>query len=300
MKNFFNLALIFAAILSIGSCKSETAENRIAMHTLIQIRAEGFNSKSAVEESFNRIAELEKIFEEDLNRIESNADKFVEIHSETFELLEESQKISEETQGSWDITIGSALKIWDFDQAKIPSEDQISQAKNLVDFKNLTLDKKNQRAKISRAGVKLDLGGIAKGFAADEVRKIFDQYQIRSGLIQIGASTICAVGKKSDGSKWKIGLKNPRDTSKILRTIELEDQTISTSGDYEKFFISEGIRYHHILDPKTCAPVQNGIASVSVIVPNSMSHAGLISDAYSTASFVNKKKVFETIVIEGS
>lgn len=282
----------------LGSCKSEVVENRLAMHTLITLRASGFRADAAIEESFARIEELEKIFESDLRSIESNPREFVEIHPETFEILEQSQKISAQTRGAWDITIGSAKAIWDFDQHLIPTDSEIERVKNLVGFENLQLDKNLQRAKILRDGIKLDLGGIAKGFAADEVRKIFSKHGIRSGLIQIGVSTICAVGRKHDGSKWKIGLKNPREPEKILQTIELEDQTLSTSGDYEKFFIADGIRYHHILDPKTCAPVRNGIASVSVIMPNSIAHAGLISDAYSTASCVTGEKFFETIIIK--
>ncbi len=296
MKRIIFFGLILAAIFFM-SCRQEeieTSENQIAMHTLISIRAIGIDSKLAVDKSFERIHELETIFKEDLTKIETNSGKFVDVHDETFKLLEISQKISQDTNGAFDVTIGAALSIWDFKEEKIPSPEEIDAAKNLIGFNKLKLDKKNHRVMIIRDGIKLGFGAIGKGFAADEVRKIFDEYNIISGLIKIGASTISAVGKKSDGSKWTVGIKNPRDVENIIEVVELEDQTISTSGDYEKFFIRDGVRYHHILDPKTCMPVQNGISSVYVIVPNSVDNAGSISDAYSTACFVTGEQVYQT------
>ena len=300
LKQFLFFVMILATIF-LTSCMQEieTSENRIAMHTLISIRAVGIDSKIAVDRSFERIHELETIFKEDLTKIETNSGKFVDVHDETFKLLEISQKISQDTNGAFDITIGAANSIWNFEQKKIPTLKEINSAKNLIGFNKLKLDKKNHRVMIIRDGVKLDLGGIAKGFAADEVRKIFNKYQIHSGLIQMGASTISAVGKKSDGSKWTVGIKNPRDVENILEVIELDNQTISTSGDYEKFFILDGVRYHHILDPKTCMPVQNGISSVSVIVPNSVDNAGSVADAYSTACFITGEKVYQTKIFYG-
>lgn len=122
--------------------------------------------------------------------------------------------------------------------------------------------------------MKINLGGIAKGYGADVARKIFADKNIQSGMIDFGTSTIYAVGKK------KIGIKNPRADS-LAEIVELEDVALSTSGDYEKFFIANGRRYHHIINPKTCAPAESENFSVSVI-----HDSATVADILSTAAFV--------------
>ena len=140
-------------------------------------------------------------------------------------------------------------------------------------------------------GVKINLGGIAKGYGVDLARKIFAEKNIQSGLIDFGTSTIYAVGKK------KIGIKNPR-ANELAAVVEVENAALSTSGDYEKFFIVDNRRYHHIIDPKTCAPVENQISSVSVVVDGREKNCAMFADILSTAVFVMGRDRAEVFLIK--
>ena len=133
---------------------------------------------------------------------------------------------------------------------------------------------------IDLAGVKINLGGVGKGYGVDIVREIFSEHGITDGLIDFGTSSIFAFGKK------KIGIKNPRNDNELAQVIELENCALSTSGDYEQFFIVDSRRYHHIINPKTCLPTDNGIASVSVIVSGDVKSCGACADILSTAILV--------------
>ena len=140
---------------------------------------------------------------------------------------------------------------------------------------------------LKKSGMSIDLGGIAKGFAADEVLRIYKKYNIKDGLINLGSSSIYAVGKNDNNHTWSIGIKHPRNESSgnYLGIIKLSDESLSTSGDYERYFIKDGKRYHHILNSATGYPVDNGIMSVSVIVDGSVSDNSMLADILSLTVF---------------
>lgn len=281
MKIFW---LTICAALLIGGCGAPSTCERteILMGTFVTLKAEGFNAKAAVDKSFARIAELEENIRVDVQRLEDAAGNgaFVKISPDVYRILETAQIYSDLTGGAFDVTIGAAVELWSIgtDKARVPSADELAGVKNFVGREHLHL--RGGTAYLDKRGVKLNLGGVAKGYGVDLARKIFARHGVTSGLIDFGTSTIFAVGKK------RIGIKNPRATDELAEVVELENAALSTSGDYEKFFVVDGRRYSHIIDPATCAPADKGVASVSVVVDGDIDDCATVADILSTAAFV--------------
>lgn len=281
MKKFLSLIILMTFLF--GGCGVTTCErSEILMGTVITLKATGSDAQAVIDESFTRIAELEENIYADVKKIEESAGngEFVEISTEVYEMLEIAQKYSELTDGAFDVTCGAAVDLWGIGtkNPRVPTNEEIAAVKNFVGREYLHLH--NGKAQLDLRGVKINLGGIAKGYGVDLARKIFAEYGIRDGLIDFGNSTIFAIGKK------KIGIKNPDDPSKLAKIVEIKDCAISTSGDYEKFFIVEGRRYAHIIDPKTCAPADSGISSISVVISDDIKNCATVADIFSTAFFV--------------
>ena len=283
MKKLLTAILI---VLLLGGCgKSEQIErSEIAMHTIITLKANGSSARKAIDQSFRRIAELEKIFDVDTKKMNAAAGngEFIQVNRETFEMLELAREFHDRTDGAFDVTLGAAIELWNFgdENPRVPRGAEIEEVKSRVGFEHLKLRAEDCSVNTDRAGVSINFGGIAKGYAADEVRKIFVENGIDDGLIDFGTSTLFAVGKKN------VGLKKPSKPDELIDVIELENAALSTSGDYMKFFIVDGRRYHHIIDPRTCAPVENGISAVSVVVDGDLENCCAIADILSTAIFV--------------
>ena len=292
MKKFL-LAIIFVTCALISGCNSSTCErSEILMGTVVTLKAEGWNAKTVIDESFVQIAKLEENIFADVKNIEDSAGNgdFVKISPEVYEILVTAQKYSKLTDGAFDVTIGAAVDLWGIGTKNphVPTVEELASVKNFVGYKHLHL--KNGKAYLDLRGVKINLGGIAKGYGVDLARKIFAEYGIKSGLIDFGNSTIFAVGKK------KIGIKNPDEPGKLSEIVELENCAISTSGNYEKFFIADNRRYHHIIDPKTCKPVDNEISSISVVTDTNIKNCAMVADILSTAFFVTGRKRAEEIL----
>ena len=258
------------------------ARSEKVMGTLLTLKADGENAKLAIDESFNKIAALVEHIKSDTAKLNAAAaGEYIPINRDTFEMIKISQRYSEQTGGAFDATVGAAIELWKSARKikTLPSEVDIDNAKSRVGFRHLHLRDSDNSVMLDREGVKLDFGGIAKGYAVDLARRTFIEHGIGNGLIDFGSSTICALGSK------KIGLKNPRGGG-VDQVVELQDGVISTSGDYERFFELGGRRYHHIIEPKTCLPVDNGIASVSVAVAGDVEYCATVADILSTSVFV--------------
>ena len=288
MKKFFT-ALFLMAVLFLFGCGNENfsyERTEKVMGTLVTLKATGKNAKIAVDESFEKIFEFVEKVKVDVKNLNDGAGngKFVEISPEVFEVLKISQRYSAETDGAFDVTIGAAVDLWkNAKKTKIlPSDEEINAVKNLVGYEHLHLDEKNCSAYIDTAGMKINLGGVGKGYGVDISRKIFEKNKIADGLINFGTSTIYAFGKKN------IGIKNPRAEG-LVEVVEVEDAAISTSGDYENFFEIDGKRYHHIINPKTCNPAENEIGSSTVIISRETENCGTVADILSTANFIQAK-----------
>ena len=174
------------------------------------------------------------------------------------------------------------MRLWDFHRKVKPSDIEIRENIKFVNYKNIIINKEKSTVFLRKKGMMIDLGGIAKGYAADMAVEILKKNNIGSGIVAI-AGDIVTFGKNPDGNKWNIGIADPRknnDSDKILAKIALSDKAISTSGDYQRFFIIDGQRFHHLLDPKTGYPADT-CRSVSIVAGK-----GIYADAFSTAVFV--------------
>ena len=281
------LAVLMTAIF-ISGCGNESSTHyertEKIMGTLVTLKAQGKNSQVAVDESFDKIFALVDNIQADVKKLNESAGsgEFVKVSHDVFAILKLSQHYSELTDGAFDVTVGAAVDLWRNarQSGTLPSPEELDSVKKLVGYKHLLLNEADQSAKPDLAGMKVNLGGVGKGYGADIARKIFEKYKISDGLIDFGTSTIYAFGEK------KIGIKNPRNVNEIARIIKLENAALSTSGDYEQFFMVRDRRCHHIINPKTCSPTDNGIASVSVMISGNVENCGAVADISSTAVLV--------------
>lgn len=299
-KLIYVLGVSILLTLSLSAC-SKVSENKayeknfITMDTPMKLTAYGPNAQKAVDESIQKLYELNDmasstISSSDVSKINNAAGKnYVKVHPEIIKMLVASQKYSKLSNGAWDITVGPLINLWGIgtDKAKVPSEDEIKSKLPLVGYEKIIIDEKNSSVMLKESGMSIDLGGIAKGFAADEVLKIYKKYNIKDGLINLGSSSIYAVGKSENSHPWSIGIKNPRNeiAGNYLGIIKASDEALSTSGDYERYFIKDGKRYHHILNPSTGYPVDNGIMSVTVMVSGDVADNSMLADIMSLTVF---------------
>lgn len=196
---------------------------------------------------------------------------------EILKLIETATKISRDTNGAFDITVYPLIELWGFytDTPSLPADEKIKNALSDVNFKNLIFY--NGKLTKHKKGVAIDLGGIAKGYAIKEAARVLKGQGVNSAVIDAGGD-VYVLGKK--GNKlWRIGIKNPRAEG-LLGYLEAEDLAVVGSGDYERFFIKDGKRYHHIMNPRTGYPAQ-GLSGITVIYPDPV-----IADAWATALFV--------------
>ena len=205
---------------------------------------------------------------------------------ETAEVSDELQKIfqlAEDSGGAFDPTIGKIIRLWDIDgeNPHVPEQSELDELLKDVGYEKVSLD--GDKVTLEK-GATLDLGATGKGIGCDVVADFLKtQTEVSGMILNLGGSSVMAYGEKPDGSDWKVALTDPRDTEgDYLGAITLNGgEFLSTSGDYEKYFMEDGKRYHHILDPKTGYPVWNGLDSVTVICDS-----GLLADGLSTACFV--------------
>ncbi|ADU26355.1 FAD:protein FMN transferase [Ethanoligenens harbinense] len=251
----------------------------------IDLFAEAADALAMAEKRVREIDDCMSVFKPDSDIFRLNAfagRKAVELHPETLALLALAKTIHAESRGAFDITVRPLTKLWAIEKNRetVPAEREIARARKLVDSRKLVCDAKHARAFLKRSGQAVDLGGIAKGYAADEVKRILSENGVQNALINLGGN-IAAVGTRPDGSPWHIGIQNPAAArGTYIAVLSIADCSVVTSGSNERFFIRDGVRYHHILDPRTGWPVQNGLLSVTVVCRRSV-----IADALSTALF---------------
>lgn len=290
-KKLIFFSILLALLIFLSACNNnsdlpEASDNAFLMDTLVQMRAHGEMSDLAVEESMDRIKEIEELMSKtiessDIYQLNHNPQTKLEINSSTMEVLKRSKEFAVMTEGDFDPTIGALVELWGIgsSDAAVPSEAELETALASTGYQHLNLE--SNSAEITRPGVKLDLGAIAKGYAADEVKKIVQKHDIEHAFVNLGGNVL-VIGNKVDGSPWKIGIQDPREgRGNVMAIVDAIDLTIVTSGNYERYFEENGKLYHHILDPKTGYPSENNLLSVSIISKNSFD-----ADALSTAIYV--------------
>jgi len=192
----------------------------------------------------------------------------VKVDEEVFNLVERAQRISELTQGAFDLSYGSLDKsFWNFDQnmKQLPSKELAKNAVHLINFKNIILDRTSGTVFLVEKGMRIGFGGIGKGYAADQAKKLLVKEGFMNGVVN-ASGDMCAWGKRADGEDWTVGISNPDFPRDILSEFSLNDSAVATSGNYEKFVIIDGQKYSHTIHPKTGFPI-HGIKSVTVFAP---------------------------------
>ena len=227
----------------------------------------------------------------------------VVVDLELFNLIKRSKKISTITDGAFDISYASMDKIWIFDQRNInmPSEKLILSSVSKINYENIILNENENSVFLKEKGMKIGFGGIGKGYAANKARYLMIQMGIDNGMVNAGGDLI-AWGNGMNNKKWRVGIADPKKENEFISWLEIQDQAIVTSGDYERYLIIDDIRYSHIIDPRTGYP-SIGIKSVTVICPDAE-----LADALATSVFVlgskkgldliNQMEGFECIIVD--
>ncbi|HLK21691.1 MAG TPA: FAD:protein FMN transferase [Bryobacteraceae bacterium] len=195
----------------------------------------------------------------------------VHITPELFQLLSACVEYSRQSEGAFDITVGPLMRVWGFYKGSghLPHRAEVWGALNKIGWRNIILDPAHLTVKFANPSLELDPGGIGKGYAVDRIVQILKDNGIRQALVSGGGSSIYALGAPPGEKGWKLDIKNPRKTEETIESVYLKDLSMSTSGNYEKFFYAEGKMYSHIMDPRTGYPSQ-GMLSTSVIAPRTL------------------------------
>src|SRR2546422_1154413 len=287
--------LCFAALLSSPALAASPDqifyESRPAMGTSFEVYLYAPNRERAsqlFEAAFDEIERVEAALSNyrsssELSRINANAANApVVTDPEVFALLERAFVYSRESDGPFDVTVGKLMKAWGFFRGAghYPSSEELARAREQTGWQRVRLDQRTRSVLFLAQGIELDLGGIGKGYALDCVARVLREAGVTAALISSGSSSIYAIGAPPGQAGWPVRVSDPLDRTRILSTILLKDQSLATSGNYEKFFQLSGRTYCHIMDPGTGRPVE-GMLQTSVIAPEATD-----SDALSTAVFV--------------
>jgi thiamine biosynthesis lipoprotein len=258
------------------------------MGTLAEITAVAVSdgvAQDAVTAGFQEIRRLEELFStwlptSELSGVNAAAGRdFVAVSHETFELLERSIEISELTRGAFDITVGPAVRLWKVTEAdRHPTPLELEITAQYVDYHLLRLDAETQAVLLQKPGMQLDVGGIGKGYAAERAVAVMKKAGATGALVAISGD-FRIFGHRGDGSAWPVGIQDPRHPDKVLITLESVDEAVSTSGDYERFFFKDGVRYHHILDPTTLMPARR-CQSVTIVGSDATTADGLATGVF--------------------
>jgi len=290
------LSLLASLALLLSGClhplpPSEAIVKRVQMQmgTLVTITAVAGTeevAQAAITAGFREINRLEQLLStwiatSDLSRVNQAAGRGpVPVSPETLTTVRRSLEVGELTGGAFNIAIGPAVDAWGIaGEPRVPTETELASLRKLVDLSRVRLDEQSSTIFLTLPGMRLDVGGIGKGFAADRAVEAMQAAGAMAGVVALSGD-IKTFGQMPDGRPFLFGIQHPRQEGGILAEVELRDEAISTAGDYEMVFERDGIRYHHILDPQTLKPAR-GCQSVTVIAKE-----GVVADGLDTGIFV--------------
>lgn len=273
MTKVIRIVMLFAVMLSLSGCGEEKPykETQFLMDTVVEITAYGPNAQSAVKEAFSEFKRIDQISnrynpESEISRINQSAGKDkMTVSAELIDIIAQSIISSRESSGSFDITIGALTELWGVGHKDeyVPSDEEIKIAQSLVGYEMLQVNPAVRSIFLPRAGMLLDVGGIAKHYAMDKAISALKARGVQSALLNAGGD-ISVIGTRPDGQPWRIGVQHPRKNDSLIAKATLSNwNTVETSGDYQRYFIKNGVRYSHILDPKT-GKQPTEIASISI------------------------------------
>ena len=282
--------LLCAGCAAYGAVQEEPASLQFfSMDTVMTVNAYGPSGEDGVQAARDAVNRLDGLLsrtdpDSQISQLNAHAGDgtAVAVDPDTAELLSFAQSVSQLLPGDFDVTIAPVMDAWGFttEARHVPSAAELSAALALVDGSQLEVDADNATARLLQAGMEVDLGAVAKGFAAGKAEEALREAGVERATIDLGGN-VTVIGTRPDGNPWRVAVKDPQNTDSYLCVLELEDVTLSTSGGYERYFEEGGVRYHHIIDPKTGYPADSGLQSVTVVTANHV-----LADALSTALFV--------------
>lgn len=263
--------------------------SQMLMGTLVFVTAVAPTEAAAKQAAGEGLAEIRRLEElwstwiptSELSRVNAAAGKTaVQVSPETYELVRRSLEIGEWTGGAFNVAIGPAVEAWAFyEQPKVPSDRELEEVRGQTDPRHVRLDPTARTILLSRPGMHLDVGGIGKGYAADLAAEVMRRAGATGAVVALSGD-IKTFGRMPEGKPFLFGIDHPRRRDAILAALTLENEAVSTAGDYQRYFMQDGVRYHHILDPATLRPAR-GCQSVTVVAKE-----GILADGLDTGLFV--------------
>lgn len=281
MKKLWIPLLILSLLLTGCGSKGPAERDFFAMDTMISLKVWG--EKEALDEAEKKIRSLEQelsVTDKNSSVCRLNQTGTASLPAEISELLESAVSVSEMTGGAFDPTVYPFVKAWGFtsDQHRIPPEEELKELSAFVGTDHIHLD---DTTVTLEKGAMLDLGGIAKGYAAQKCAELLKAHGTECAILSLGGN-VQTVGNKPDGTQWAVGIADPKNPSASAAVLHFEgSKALVTSGSYQRYFEQDEKKYHHILNPKTGYPADNSLASVTILMDS-----GTLADGFSTALFV--------------
>jgi thiamine biosynthesis lipoprotein len=301
--------LMLLAATPAGHAGTPYQEERPLMGTLVSVTVDGgpASVREKVDAAWREMARLSDLMNHynpdsvvsEINR--QAGQRPVKVPPELMEVLVMARRVSGRTGGAFDITVG-AFKGWRFnpENPAMPSEQELAAALPLVDYRNVLLDEKNGTVLLKRSGMRIDLGGIAKLYILDAGMQVLQRHGIAHAMVN-GGGDVVVTGTR-DGRPWRIGIRHPRRSGELLATVELTRGWVVTSGDYERYFIRDGRRYHHILDPRTgfpaTGPQQVTLVGEELSNINGFSSAIMVLGAEKGRDLLGRLAGVEALIVE--
>jgi thiamine biosynthesis lipoprotein len=283
------ICIVFGIVFFNKTSKKPVTKQTVALDTVISLKYYGKNAEKAVDESIKRISKIENemsIFlpNSEVSRINENSGKnAVKVSSDVLYVAQKAYKHAEISNGAFDATVEPITYLWGIGTShqKVPTKNEIEETKKLVNYKDMIIDEKNSTIKLRQNGQGVDFGGIAKGYCADELKKICDKYGIESGIINLGGN-VYDVGSQPSGSPWRTGVQDPLgENGSYIGIIKNTDKSVVSAGDYERFFVKDGKTYGQIFNPLTGYPSKNGVIATTIV-----SDYSIDGDAFSNSLYV--------------
>lgn len=282
----------------------EYSRSEFLMTTQIEGKAYGVRGRLALNEVFARMEDIDRRMgtadaASEIAQINANAGvQPVQVSVDTFLVIQKALDYSRISQGKFDITIAPVINLWGIgtENAKVPAQADLQACLALVGYQRVQLDPANRTVYLPDKGMGIDLGGIAKGYAADEADKIMVKHGVGHAIMNLGDSSIYLQGSRPDGQAWRIGIQDPANLEAgYMGIVQASDEALSTSGGYERYFVENGKTYHHIIDPATGYPSESDVIGVTIL-----SKSGIDGDALSTSVFIlGRAKGMEMIEQQG-
>lgn len=256
-----------------------------AMDTYMTVTAYGENAEEVVDQSLAEIERLDQLLTATADTGEVynvNQNGGGNLSEDSMYLMERSLELYQDTEGAFNVTIFPVMEAWGFvsDEFAVPSTEELQKKLALVNIDDLKINWEDSSVDFLEKGMAIDFGGIAKGYTSTKIADIFRNAGVENGLINLGGN-VHVVGTKTDGTKWRVGVQSPGDEEAYIGVLSVADCAVITSGGYERYFEEEGITYHHIIDPSTGYPANNGLISVTIV-----SKDGTLADGLSTSLYI--------------